>query len=63
MERRIPGQRPHERLSCQSPDQGEPIANPGPAFFWANIRASFGKGGAREFRGAAGDRSLVMPAV
>ena len=38
------------------------FANPGLVFDWANIRDCFGKGGAREFR-AAGERSLVMPAV
>jgi methyl-coenzyme M reductase alpha subunit len=38
------------------------FANPGMVFDWADIRGCFGKGGAREFR-AAGDRSLVMPAV
>jgi methyl-coenzyme M reductase alpha subunit len=38
------------------------FANPGLVFDWADIRACFGKGGAREFR-AAGDRALVMPAV
>ncbi len=38
------------------------FANPGLVFDWTNIRDCFGKGGAREFR-AAGDRSLVMPAV
>jgi methyl-coenzyme M reductase alpha subunit len=38
------------------------FANPGMVFDWADIRACFGKGGAREFR-AAGERSLVMPAV
>jgi len=38
------------------------FANPGLVFDWADVRACFGKGGAREFR-AAGDRSLVMPAV
>ena len=38
------------------------FSNPGLVFDWANIRDCFGKGGAREFR-AAGERSLVMPAV
>src|SRR5512136_626866 len=38
------------------------FANPGLVFDWADVRACFGKGGAREFR-AAGDRALVMPAV
>jgi methyl-coenzyme M reductase alpha subunit len=38
------------------------FANPGMVFDWADVRACFGKGGAREFR-AAGERSLVMPAV
>jgi methyl-coenzyme M reductase alpha subunit len=38
------------------------FANPGLTFDWADVRACFGKGGAREFR-AAGERSLVMPAV
>ncbi len=38
------------------------FANPALVFDWTDIRLCFGKGGAREFR-AAGDRSLVMPAV
>jgi methyl-coenzyme M reductase alpha subunit len=38
------------------------FANPGMVFDWANVRDCFGKGGAREFR-AAGERSLVMPAL
>jgi len=38
------------------------FANPALVFDWADIRTCFGKGGAREFR-AAGERSLVMPAV
>jgi methyl-coenzyme M reductase alpha subunit len=38
------------------------FANPALVFNWADIRDTFGKGGAREFR-AAGERSLVMPAV
>jgi len=38
------------------------FANPGMVFDWADVRACFGKGGVREFR-AAGERSLVMPAV
>jgi methyl-coenzyme M reductase alpha subunit len=38
------------------------FANPGMVFDWADVRACFGRGGAREFR-AAGERSLVMPAV
>lgn len=38
------------------------FANPGLVFDWADVRACFGKGGARAFR-AAGDRALVMPAV
>jgi methyl-coenzyme M reductase alpha subunit len=38
------------------------FSNPGMVFDWADVRACFGKGGAREFR-AAGERSLVMPAV
>jgi methyl-coenzyme M reductase alpha subunit len=38
------------------------FANPALVFNWADVRDAFGKGGAREFR-AAGERSLVMPAV
>ena len=38
------------------------FANPALVFNWADVRDCFGKGGAREFR-AAGERSLVMPAV
>jgi methyl-coenzyme M reductase alpha subunit len=38
------------------------FANPGLVFDFADVRACFGKGGARAFR-AAGDRDLVMPAV
>jgi methyl-coenzyme M reductase alpha subunit len=38
------------------------FANPALIFNWADVRDAFGKGGAREFR-AAGERSLVMPAV
>jgi len=38
------------------------FANPHLVFDWGNVRDCFGKGGAREFR-AAGERSLVMPAV
>ena len=38
------------------------FANHGMVFDWADVSACFGKGGAREFR-AAGERSLVMPAV
>ena len=38
------------------------FANPGLVFDFADIRACFGKGGVREFR-AAGERSLVMPAI
>jgi methyl-coenzyme M reductase alpha subunit len=38
------------------------FANPALPFPWDDIRKGFGMGGAREFR-AAGDRSLVMPAL
>ncbi len=38
------------------------FANPALLFTWDDIRKGYGMGGAREFR-AAGDRSLVMPAV
>jgi methyl-coenzyme M reductase alpha subunit len=38
------------------------FANPGLVFDFADVRACYGKGGARAFR-AAGDRDLVMPAV
>jgi methyl-coenzyme M reductase alpha subunit len=38
------------------------FANPALVFDFGDVRACFGKGGAREFR-AAGDRALVMPAV
>jgi len=38
------------------------FANPALLFTWDDIRKGFGMGGAREFR-AAGERSLVMPAV
>ena len=38
------------------------FANPALVFNWSDVRDCFGKGGAREFR-AAGERSLVMPAV
>ncbi|MGC9515705.1 coenzyme-B sulfoethylthiotransferase subunit alpha [Methanocrinis sp.] len=38
------------------------FANPALLFTWDDIRKGYGMGGAREFR-AAGERSLVMPAV
>ena len=38
------------------------FANPALIFTWDDIRKGFGMGGAREFR-AAGERSLVMPAL
>jgi methyl-coenzyme M reductase alpha subunit len=46
---------------CCSPLIKVAYANPALVFDFADIRACFGKGGAREFR-AAGERALVMPA-
>jgi methyl-coenzyme M reductase alpha subunit len=47
---------------CVNPLVKVTFANPALIFTWDDIRKGFGMGGAREFR-AAGERSLVMPAV
>jgi len=47
---------------CCNPMVKVTFANPALLFTWEDIRKGYGMGGAREFR-AAGERSLVMPAV